>query len=243
MASFERAPAPEQYSKDLQAVTSRPTSAASSSDSGHPPQDGLGRTTSHISGPDVLEPPAASAQHDEGSNTMSPARKALIVAVLSGCAFLSPISSTSVLAATPEVARTYQTTGSVINATNAAYMAFMALSPLVWGPMSQVFGRRPVSHPSACLQWFPPSLDLFPAKTGYTQVTFVTIAFFFLTSLATALAPNLVSFFVFRALSALGGTACILIGPACIGYVSKPAPCLGQDVRHLIVVISRKKKK
>lgn len=82
---------------------------------------------------------------DEIYDRLSRNRKAVIVAVMSFCAFLSPISSTSILAATPEVAAEFHTTGSVINASNAGYMAFMGLSPIFWGPMSQVFGRQPVS--------------------------------------------------------------------------------------------------
>ncbi|RSL60053.1 hypothetical protein CEP54_006961 [Fusarium duplospermum] len=161
--------------------------------------------TSHVSGHDAFEPDQAGLPDsqqpyqeagDEIFDRLSRTRKAAIVAVLSFGAFLSPISSTSVLAATPEVAKDYDTTGSIINVSNAAYMIVMALSPLVWGPMSQVFGRRVVSLASS--------------------------AMFFLLSLATALAPNLASFIVFRAASAFGGTAFILIGPACVGDIYRP---------------------
>ncbi|KAM0352788.1 hypothetical protein ACHAP4_008941 [Fusarium culmorum] len=166
----------------------------------------INRATSHISGPDAFEP-AATIETPEGDEPyreagdeifgkVSRGRKIAIVAVLSFGAFLSPISSTSVLAATPEVAATYNTSGSVINLSNAAYMIVMALSPLFWGPMSQVHGRRIVALYSS--------------------------AMFFLLSLATALAPNLASFIVFRAASAFGGTAFILIGPACIGDIYRP---------------------
>ncbi|KAM6507380.1 hypothetical protein FSOLCH5_012597 [Fusarium solani] len=160
---------------------------------------------SHVSGHDAFEPDQTGAPdsqipyHEAGDeiyDRLSRTRKAAIVAVLSFGAFLSPISSTSVLAATPEVAKDYDTTGSIINVSNAAYMVVMALSPLVWGPMSQVFGRRVVSLASS--------------------------AMFFLLSLATALAPNLASFIVFRAASAFGGTAFILIGPACVGDIYRP---------------------
>ncbi|CAM1501088.1 Fc.00g102500.m01.CDS01 [Cosmosporella sp. VM-42] len=156
-------------------------------------------TTSHISGPDAFEPQSTSPYHEAGDeiyDRFSRRRKAVIVAVLSLNAFLSPISSTSVLAATPEVAAEYGTTGSIINVSNAGYMVFMGLSPLIWGPMTQVFGRWPI--------------------------TILTGILFFLLSLATALAPNLAAFFVFRALSAFEGTAFILLGPACIGDIYKP---------------------
>lgn len=77
----------------------------------------------------------------------SPTRKIVIVFVLSFCSFLAPISSTSILSGIPEVATTYNTTGSIINASNALYLAFMGVSAPFWGPFSQVWGRRPVSCP------------------------------------------------------------------------------------------------
>ncbi|KAF4455666.1 hypothetical protein F53441_2066 [Fusarium austroafricanum] len=171
-----------------------------------PTQQAINRTTSHISGHDGFEPAATidapqgdepyQEEGDEIFEKVSSGRKIAIVTVLSFGAFLSPISSTSVLAATPEVANTYSTTGSIINVSNAAYMIVMALSPLFWGPMSQVYGRRSAALSSSVL--------------------------FFLLSLATALAPDLASFIVFRAVSAFGGTALILIGPTCIGDIYRP---------------------
>ncbi|KAH6899660.1 major facilitator superfamily domain-containing protein [Thelonectria olida] len=166
-------------------------------------ENDIHRATSHISGLDVLEPHPSTAPNqsyreagDEIYERVSQGRKTAIVFVLSFMALLSPISSTSVLAATPEVAKSYKTTGSIINVSNAAYMVVMALSPLIWGPMSQVFGRRPVALSTAIV--------------------------FFLLSVATALSPNLASFIVFRAASAFGGTTPILIGPACIGDIYRP---------------------
>ncbi|KAK4251773.1 major facilitator superfamily domain-containing protein [Corynascus novoguineensis] len=119
-----------------------------------------------------------------------------MVALLSFCSFLSPVSSTSVLAATPEVAHEYNTDGTVINVVNAVYMLTMGLSPVVWGPMSEVYGRRRVNQ--------------------------VTAVLFFGCSIGTALAPNLAAFFVFRVLTAFEGTAFILVGSACIGDVYRP---------------------
>lgn len=109
----------------------------------------LYRSASHISGPDAFSPyphsPGLQDVDDEMYDRIPPVQKHIVVAILAFCAFLSPQSSTSVLAATPEVAKTFGTTGSIINISNAAYMVFMGLSPIVWGPMSHVFGRRPVS--------------------------------------------------------------------------------------------------
>lgn len=75
----------------------------------------------------------------------SPARKVVVLCILSYCAFLAPISSTAMLSAVPEIAKTYQTTEEIINASTALYLAFMGVSSLFWGPLSQVCGRRPVS--------------------------------------------------------------------------------------------------
>ena len=118
-------------------------------------RDAIYRSMSHMSGPDTFADPSDAAAPyreagDEIYDRLSGRRKAIIVTVMSFCAFLSPISSTSVLAATPEVAAEYNTSGSVINASNAGYMALMGVSPIVWGPMSQVFGRRPVSVDNSC---------------------------------------------------------------------------------------------
>lgn len=63
----------------------------------------------------------------------SPQRKVIIVAVLSFCASLAQMSSTSILPAITEVAETYYTTSSVINASNAVYLAFMGFSAPFWG--------------------------------------------------------------------------------------------------------------
>jgi hypothetical protein len=79
---------------------------------------------------------------DEVYDRLSHSRKLIIVALLSYCSFLAPISSTTILAAIPEVALTYNSTGTIINLSNALYMLFMGISPCFWGPLSQVYGRR-----------------------------------------------------------------------------------------------------
>lgn len=94
---------------------------------------------------------AVEEEDDSVYDRLAPRRKIVVVALLSFCSFLAPISSTSVLAATPEVAAEYNTTGSVVNVANAVYMFMMGVSPIVWGPLSQVYGRRIVS-------WAPFSL-------------------------------------------------------------------------------------
>lgn len=133
---------------------------------------------------------------DEIYNRFSERRKNIIVAVMSFCSFLAPVSSTTVLSAVPEVAATYNTDGSIINASNALYMLFMGISPCFYGPYGNIYGRKWVSVASATL--------------------------FTAFSIGTALAPNLESFFVFRILTAFQGTAFLIIGSAVIGDIYKP---------------------
>ncbi|KAF5872845.1 putative major facilitator superfamily transporter protein [Botrytis fragariae] len=142
------------------------------------------QTYSNISIPDAIY------------DRIPPNRKLVIVALLSFCSFLAPISSTTVLAAVPEVANTYHSTGTIINLSNALYMLFMGLSPLVWGPLSQVYGRR----------W----------------ISLITSFLFTACSIGTALAPNLPAFFIFRILTAFQGTSFLTIGAACIGDIYRP---------------------
>jgi hypothetical protein len=111
-------------------------------------RDGLSHTFTHLSaGHDAPLDHAPSTEEipDEVYDRLSHGRKLVVVTLLSFCSFLSPISSTTILAATPEVADEYGTSGSIINLSNALYMLWMGISPLVWGPLSQVYGRRPVS--------------------------------------------------------------------------------------------------
>ncbi|KAF4469163.1 dityrosine transporter [Fusarium albosuccineum] len=161
-----------------------------------PTSDDGYRATSHVSGHSAFEPELAAAiedtqpYHEAGDevfNRLSRTCKTAIVMGLSFGAFPTPISSRSVLAATPEVTSDHNTTGSIINVSNAAYMIVMALSPVILGPISQVFGRRVVALASS-------------------------VMFFFL-GLATALAPDLATFIVFWAASAF---TFVFIGPACI---------------------------
>ncbi|PSR99025.1 major facilitator superfamily domain-containing protein [Coniella lustricola] len=133
---------------------------------------------------------------DSVYDRFSERRKIVIVMLLSVCSFLAPISSTTVLSATPEVAAEYKTTGTIVNISNAMYMLFMGISPVVWGPLSEVWGRKWITRTTAIL--------------------------FFLCSIATALAPNLAAFFVFRILTALEGTAFLLVGSACLQDIYRP---------------------
>ena len=155
----------------------------------------LSHVPTHASAHDIPHVPYQEAG-DEVYDRFSPRKKVSIVAVLAFCSFLAPMASTTVLAAVPEVADTYNTTGTIINLSNAVYMLFMGLSPMFWGPMGQVYGRR------------------------WTQI--YSAIFFTGFSIGSALAPNLASFFIFRILTAFQGTSFLIIGSSCIGDIYRP---------------------
>ena len=106
----------------------------------------LEHTISHVTTHDIAHIPTTRTGgppvSDEIYDRFSLSRKNIITAVLSFCGFLAPISSTTVLAAIPEVAETYGSSGTTINISNALYMLFMGISPMFWGPIGQVYGRR-----------------------------------------------------------------------------------------------------
>jgi hypothetical protein len=110
------------------------------------PEEGrlqMQRTISTISHHDMADfGYVATGDMDDIYNRFSNRRKAIIVAVVSFCSFLAPISSTTVLSAVPEVAATYNTDGSIINVSNALYMLFMGLSPCFYGPYGNIYGRK-----------------------------------------------------------------------------------------------------
>ncbi|KAG7039506.1 MFS general substrate transporter [Colletotrichum scovillei] len=125
-----------------------------------------------------------------------PLQKRTITAIAAFCGFLAQASTTSVLAAVPEIVETYHTTANVISISNAVYLAFMGLSSLIWGPWADIFGRR-----SAYLY---------------------SITLFLVFTIGTALTPQLELFFLFRAFTAFQGTSFLILGSSCISDIYHP---------------------
>ena len=154
---------------------------------------------SHVSTHDAASIPPQDPHYEAGDevyNRFPHLRKVAIVTVLSFCSFLAPMSSTSILAASPEVVATYNTTGAIFNVSNALYMIFAGLSPLVYGPLGTTYGRK----------W----------PLTVAAVTFTAF------SAGSALAPNLASYFVFRMLTAFQGTCFLIVGASVIGDIYRP---------------------
>lgn len=118
----------EQPSSDTMSISSAHSSHNDGPQELSKPGPGLDRAYTSVSlGPDNPVEHYSSFVEipDSVYDRFSPRRKTLIVVLMSFCSFLAPISSTSVLAATPEVAQEYGTTGSIVNITNALYMLTM----------------------------------------------------------------------------------------------------------------------
>ncbi|KAM3490602.1 hypothetical protein MY3957_006146 [Beauveria namnaoensis] len=82
---------------------------------------------------------------EEIYSKFSSGRKRIIVAVLGFGAFVALVSSTSVLPAVPEITESLHTTDTIVEISNAIYIALTGVGCVVWGPMSQLYGRRIVS--------------------------------------------------------------------------------------------------
>lgn len=126
----------------------------------------------------------------------SPRHKIVIASILAFCALLAPVSSTMVLSAIPEVADTYKASGNMISLSNALYLLFMGISSCVWGPLSNVYGRRWIN-----------------ILSGLQFCAF---------NVGTALSPNLAAFFVFRILTAIQGTGLLIVGNSCLADIYEP---------------------
>lgn len=137
--------------------------------------------------------------HEDGDDIydkFSRSRKAAIVSILGFGAFVATMSSTSVLTAVPEISKTFHSQDKIVEVSNAIYIGLTGVGCVVWGPLSQIYGRRPVMLCAG--------------------------AFFCCMGLGTVLSQNLVSFFVFRALSAMGGSALTILGNVIISDIYKP---------------------
>jgi len=131
--------------KDIDIEKQGPKLTTTSSDTNDQPS--LEPIRSHVTAQDMQPVQDTYVERgDEIYGRFSPHKKVIMTGVLSFCGFLAPISSTAVLAAIPEVASTYGTSGTIINLSNALYLVFMGLSPVFWGPLGQLYGRRIVRH-------------------------------------------------------------------------------------------------
>lgn len=123
-------------------------------------------------------------------------RKYLVLATVSWLALVTTYISTSLLPATPEIGKEFQTTVTILNITNAGFLVAMGLSSFIWSPLVEVLGRR----------------------KAYNSA----IVIIFACSIGTALAPNLGVFVAMRTLSGFEGTFLLVAGQTILADIFEP---------------------
>lgn len=134
-------------------------------------------------------------------------RKSLILFVVSWMTLAVTFSSTSLLPATPEIATEFSTGVEILNVINAGVLIAMGFSSFIWGPLSNVFGR----------------------KIAYNAAIFVLCG----CSAGTAVAINLHMFIAMRLLSGFTGTFFMVAGQTIIADIFEPVRLLALYLVYL----------
>ncbi|KAJ9138399.1 Major facilitator superfamily domain, general substrate transporter [Pleurostoma richardsiae] len=137
-----------------------------------------------------------SSDDDALTHDLKPWRKYVILFVGSWMTLSATFSSTSLLAATPEISHDLSTTVTIINVTNAFVLIAMGGSCLIWLPLNNIFGRR----------------------RAYNGAIFVMLA----CSIGTAVAPDMESFTATRLLSGFTATYLMVAGQTIIADIFEP---------------------
>ena len=104
---------------------------------------------------------------------------------------MCPMLSTDLyLPALPSISKYYGTTDNIANITMVAFTAALAVASLLWGPISDKYGRKPIVTAGSAL--------------------------YFAGSLLCVFAPSISFMIVFRVLQAVGGGSVIMIASALI---------------------------
>lgn len=137
-------------------------------------------------------------QHDSSGNSFNipPWRKYLILFTVSWNCLVVTSTSTSILVATPEISTEFRTTADVINITNSGVLIAMGLSSIIWLSLNRWFSRQ---------------------TTYNCAVTFMLV-----TSVGTALAPNMGVFTAMRLLTGFTGTYFMVAGQTMIADIFEP---------------------
>jgi len=114
----------------------------------------------------------------------------VVIAILGAAGAITPMTVDMTLPALPEIARDFGVTPAETQLTISAFLIAYAFAQLVYGPLSDRFGRRPV--------------------------LLASIAFFIVASAACIFAPNLEILLVGRFVQGAGAAATMAIGRACV---------------------------
>ncbi|KAL2838324.1 major facilitator superfamily domain-containing protein, partial [Aspergillus pseudodeflectus] len=124
-------------------------------------------------------------------------QKWLIIALVSTAATFSGFASNIYFPALPTIASDLSVSLELINLTVTTYLIFQGLAPSLWGPVSDVYGRR----------------------TAYIGTFLIFIA----ACIGLALAPNYAALITLRCLQSTGSASTIAIGSGVIGDITTRA--------------------
>ncbi|KDR85436.1 hypothetical protein GALMADRAFT_132132 [Galerina marginata CBS 339.88] len=93
--------------------------------------------------------PQLSATSDSPGNRFSKGEKWFIVCFTAFVGLFSPLTANIYFPAIPTLSRVFDKSTELINLTVTMYMVLQGVAPMLWGPVSDHVGRRPIS--AACL--------------------------------------------------------------------------------------------
>ncbi|KAJ0422942.1 major facilitator superfamily domain-containing protein [Aspergillus carlsbadensis] len=124
-------------------------------------------------------------------------QKWLIIAIVSTAATFSGFASNIYFPALPTIASDLSVSLELINLTVTTYLIFQGLAPSLWGPVSDVYGRR----------------------TAYIGTFIIFVA----ACIGLALSPNYAALITLRCLQSTGSASTIAIGSGVIGDITTRA--------------------
>jgi multidrug resistance protein len=125
--------------------------------------------------------------------TFSNKKKNWILFQVGLAGFFGPLSSTIYVPALLDIATNLNTTLNMVNLTISLFILFYGVAPMVWAPLSERLGRRPI------------------------YIT--TLSLYILTSIGCALSHNIVSLLVMRILQACSSSAASAVGAGSVADV------------------------
>ncbi|KAL5354401.1 hypothetical protein ACLOAV_000490 [Pseudogymnoascus australis] len=134
--------------------------------------------------------------HAATYSDFSPWRKHTILFIVSWMTLAATFSSTSLFPAVPEIALDFSTTTEVINISNAGVILAMGSSSLIWGPISEIIGRRHAYNAAIFVLW--------------------------ICSVGAAVAPDFRTFTSMRVLGGFTGTFFMIAGQTIIADIFEP---------------------
>lgn len=139
--------------------------------------------------------PVAEVDNSDSFSAFSHSTKVFIVILASTSAFMSPFAINIYMPAVPNITRDLNITYGETLVSVTMYMTFQGLSPSIWGPLSDTYGRRPI--------------------------LICTFLVFLIANLGLSFAKVYWVLLVLRMLQACGASSAIAIGAGCISDVSR----------------------